>query len=159
MDETPESSTNRSQPGSQNDSAANWFLLAAAILGLVVMGLLFPMPFHGRTATAVGDLVHAPLFGSLALGWLWGWQCLRPLEPRAASPSTPPATGPLLRGLLVRGLLVWIALSGFGAVMEVAQDGMGRSMSRHDAIANALGALAAISGYTGIDCCGCGGGS
>lgn len=116
--------------------------MAAAVIGVVILSLLFPVPFHGRAATAVGDLVHAPLFASLTLGCLWVLQRLKPLQADSADDSNVPITQ-----LLRRGLAVWFAVSLFGALMEVAQAGFGRSMSRHDAIANAIGSAAAVLLY------------
>ena len=55
-------------------------LLAIAVMALVIVALLFPIPFEGPAATADGDVVHAPLFAGLALGWLWGWPRIGPLD-------------------------------------------------------------------------------
>lgn len=109
----------------------------------VLIALLCPIPFMGRSASALGDLVHAPLFGSLALAWLWLWQRTRPLEGEQT-----PARSHQGRRLVGRGAVVWIVLSSFGAIMEYIQSGMGRSMSLHDAVANSLGIAAAIALYT-----------
>ena len=116
-----------------------------AVVTAVFFALLLPVPFHGRAATALGDLVHAPLFGSLAFAWLWMWQRIHPMEGKG--PDSAIRQG---RRLLSRGLTVWIALTLFGLGMEILQSGMGRTASRHDAVANSLGIAAAIAGYTAI---------
>lgn len=115
----------------------------ALTIAFVLVALLCPIPFKGRAASALGDLVHAPLFGSLALAWLWIWQRIFPLEG-----TQPPARPHQGRRLVGRGIVVWIVLSGFGAMMELVQSGMGRTMSAHDAVANSLGIAAAIALYT-----------
>ncbi|MDM4017147.1 hypothetical protein [Roseiconus lacunae] len=114
------------------------------VILLVVLALLIPIPFTGRSASALGDLVHAPLFGSLALVWIAVWQRLWPTT--TAQHWRP------LGNLAWRSVTVWVCLSGFGVAMEFAQDVMGRSMSLHDAISNSLGAAAALVAYTGWCC-------
>ena len=100
------------------------------ILAVVVFGLLVPIPFHGRIATATGDLAHAPLFGGLALITLVFWQRLQPVHSLGMK-------------LAIRLGAVVIVLATFGLGMEYVQRHMGRSAAWHDAIANALGILAA----------------
>ncbi|MEO1617822.1 MAG: hypothetical protein AAFV88_18360, partial [Planctomycetota bacterium] len=123
--------------------------VAILVIAGVIFALLVPMPVHGRVATAIGDLAHAPLFGSLALAWLWTWGRLRPLDRHNVADGQPPQERPVHQGrrLVFRGVCVWIVLSTFGVCMEVVQSGVGRSMSRHDAIANSLGIAAAIAAY------------
>lgn len=115
----------------------------ALTIAFVLFALLCPIPFRGRAASALGDLVHAPLFGSLALAWLWVWQRTLPLE-GLQTPARPHQG----RRLVGRGIVVWIVLSSFGVMMEFAQSNIGRTMSLHDAIANSLGIAAAIALYT-----------
>jgi hypothetical protein len=115
------------------------------IVSAVVAALAIPLPIFGRTYGAIGDLVHAPLFGSLALAALWLWQHLAPLAGTETSPDNLQG-----RRLIARGWIVWFGLSLFGLAMERLQDHVGRSMSLHDAIANSLGAAAAVVGYTAV---------
>lgn len=126
-----------------------------AILVLVFIALLTPIPFKGRFASALGDFVHAPLFGSLAFVWLWLWQRLRPLD-ASHSRSATAADGAKVttshpgRQFLYRGLAVWLVLSLFGAVMELLQSMFSRSGSWHDAQANSLGIAASILLCAGV---------
>lgn len=118
--------------------------VGVALVVVAVMGaLLVPVPFSGRSATALGDLVHAPLFGSLAVAWLWIWERLRPVPIQTADQPT----GRLMQQFAIRGLVVWLCLSSFGVAMEFLQSRTGRSGSPHDAIANALGVAAAFFAY------------
>ena len=114
-------------------------IAGVAVLALVFGALLVPIPFRGRSASALGDLVHAPLFGSLGLAVLWGWQQLRPLQRRQSK---------LGRRLVLRGVSVWVTLSTFGLGMEILQSLSGRrSGTLHDTIANSLGVGAAVCAY------------
>lgn len=115
------------------------------VLATVFSALLLPVPFAGRAATALGDLVHAPLFGSLAIAWLLVWQRLDPLNRVFDGPRIHQG-----RRLVSRGIIIWISLSLFGLGMEFLQRGTGRSASVHDAIANSLGVAAAIAGYSAV---------
>lgn len=117
------------------------FLSGVVLFALVVTALLVPVPFKGRSASALGDLVHAPLFGSLALATLWAWQRWRPLEQSDSK---------LGRRLVFRGTVVWVSLSMFGLAMEVLQSlSGGRSGTLHDTVANSLGIAAAVCAYAG----------
>lgn len=140
-DATPESDGIASSRQTRRRLASAAFLVFA----VVVAALLVPIPFMGRASSALGDLVHAPLFGSLALASLWAWQRLVPIHYSSSDRAVHP-----WRRLFARGLVVWVTLSLFGLTMEILQGGSGRSMSRHDAIANSLGIAAAISGYAAI---------
>ncbi|MCA9138331.1 MAG: hypothetical protein KDB00_16285 [Planctomycetales bacterium] len=157
LDETPPS-----DPGSileSTESAAlpgNAIQRRRVVVGLLVVlvtvfgALLLPVPFEGRMATGLGDLVHAPLFGSLALAWLFVWQRLAPLDNTSSNDVGHGQRIHQGRRLVARGAVVWISLSVFGVGMEFLQSGTGRSASRHDAIANSLGIAAAIAGYTAV---------
>lgn len=142
----PRTGNSKTEPLAATRHTHRRFALAAvAVIAVVVTALLVPIPLMGRASSAIGDLVHAPLFGSLAFATLWAWQRLDPL-PNSASTSTPHQG----RRLLIRGVVVWISLSLFGLGMEFLQGSMGRSLSRHDAIANSLGIAAAVFGYAAI---------
>ncbi|MCO8121042.1 hypothetical protein NHH03_04775 [Stieleria sp. TO1_6] len=116
---------------------------AVLVLVVVFIALLTPIPFMGRVTTAIGDLVHAPLFGSLALASLWAWSAL--VDKRHGSGSVQS-----VRTIFGRGIVVWSTLSVFGLFMEWLQSGMGRSASWHDALANALGIAAAVCAYSAV---------
>ncbi|MCC9602627.1 hypothetical protein LOC67_18920 [Stieleria sp. JC731] len=134
-------STAGDQVRSQPVDSARVVKAIGLTLVLVILALLVPIPFHGRAASAIGDLVHAPLFGTLTLAWLYSWQRLRPLALSGIDRE--------FRKLLFRCLIAGSTLVGFGIAMEFAQSEFGRSMSRHDAIANTLGVAAAIAIYLG----------
>lgn len=98
---------------------------------LVVFLLLMPIPYKGRVAVAMGDLVHTPLFASITLIVL---SVLHRLRPIAVFGGT----------LITRFAIVFIVLACFGAGMEVAQETMGRTGSLHDALANCYGIVVGI---------------
>lgn len=104
-------------------------LAAAGVVGFVLFAMFVPIPFKGRVAVAVGDLVHAPLFGTATFCFLLILQRLKPLK--------------FSSQLVRRTVVVAAVLIVFGFGMEVAQRQMGRTPSIHDAIANALGITAA----------------
>ncbi len=108
-------------------------LLATAGLCLTVAGLLMPIPYKGRAADAIGDLVHAPLFGGFTLGLLGLLESIRPLRRRCS---------PLIRvGMVVAAMLA------FGIGTELLQARFGRTASMHDFVADALGTFAATLVY------------
>jgi hypothetical protein len=100
---------------------------------LIVFMLLVPIPIGGRTAIALGNLAHAPLFGMIALGILL-----------------------LLRvqfnDLLPIGVVFFVAVSVFlfGVGIEIVQSLSGRMAAVHDAVANGLGIIAAVVSYYAI---------
>ena len=102
---------------------------ALGVIVLVAVLLLTPLPVLGRLSTAIGDLVHAPMFAVLAFLTLWSWQAITPRT--------------RWTGLIARTIVVWAVLSMFGLGMEFLQDRFGRSFSRHDVIANSLGCITA----------------
>ena len=114
-------------------------VITVALLAIVITGLLIPIPFQGRVAASLGDLVHAPLFGSIALGVLWLAQYLSPLVIFSRRF--------LLRSLVIAGLMF-----AFGVATEAAQKIMGRSATIHDAISNGLGIVAAMLLYWAWHC-------
>lgn len=120
-------------------------LRVAFVLVAVLIALLIPVPFLGRIWTAIGDLVHAPMFATLALVWLWIWQRHWPLTEATATEQSSDAAKHQGRRFARRGLVIWVTLTLFGIVMEGIQGMTGRSAAAHDAIANSLGVLAAIT--------------
>jgi hypothetical protein len=109
-------------------------ILSVALAILVIAGLLVPLPFHGQAASSLGDLVHAPLFAGVTLGVLFLLQYLRPIPPLGMSLAR--------RSAVVAGLLF-----GFGLATECMQQLLGRSGTFHDAAADGLGIVAALSLY------------
>ena len=102
------------------------------MIAIVIVLLLVPIPFKGRWAIALGDMVHTPLFGGVTLAILG-------LLQRSGQPSENSG-----KRLWVRCLCVGIAVFCFGASMELVQHISGRTGTLHDATANALGIIAAI---------------
>ena len=114
---------------------------AIAIFSLVVVALLVPLPFGGRASTALGDLVHAPLFGALVFAALVAWQRFKAIKESADQVDTS------WRSLMLRAAIAGTTLVLFGITMEFAQMQSGRSGSMHDVVANTLGILAGIMVY------------
>ncbi len=99
-------------------------LRIALLLLAVVILLLMPLPRSFRELDALGDLGHAPLFGTLAaLLYLWG----RPWLPRWD---------------WLAALCVWIVIAVIGVGSEFLQAQLGRNSSWSDAYADMLGAAA-----------------
>jgi len=95
------------------------------LVGLLVWGLMTPLPFHGRLASALGDMTHAPVFALLALGC---YLAVRRLGIARWS----------------AGLLVWLLVAAFGLATEVAQSFVGRGDSWMDLLNDALGGAAGV---------------
>ncbi|MCE9555813.1 MAG: VanZ family protein [Planctomycetes bacterium] len=95
------------------------------VIGLLFWALMIPLPLHGRLASALGDLVHAPAFALVALG-CYG------------------VARRLGLGRLPAAAAVWLLLTVFGAATEVAQDFVGRGESWHDALNDAIGAAGGV---------------
>jgi hypothetical protein len=131
------SESKKADPGSRVYNV-RLILSAVTILILVVMGLLMRVPFTGRTAHALGDLVHAPLFGGMTLGALCLLERFRPARGAVAS-------------LSVRCLSVSAIVFAFGIAIELAQHRLGRFATVHDAVANGLGIVAASLVYVALD--------
>jgi VanZ family protein len=111
-------------------------LLAFGGLLLAVAALLTPIPFRGRAAVATGDLVHAPLFGSLTLGILLVCHRIWPVRRVSAAMAT-------------RCLLVALSVFALGVLIEFAQSNFGRNGNLADAVNNGLGIFAATLCYWG----------
>lgn len=125
-------------------------VIAGTALVFVIAGLLIPIPFGGRAAVALGDLMHAPLFGGMTLGVLLLWNFVWPID--VSTPASEPdlsmdgqsfADG----AFVVRSVVVGMALFLFGVGIEFAQAYSGRSFAIHDAVANGLGITAALFWY------------
>lgn len=108
-------------------------LLIAGVVA--VIGLLVPLPLSGRSASAVGNLFHAPLFGGLTVLVLWAWNTLRPVSARLS--------------WLGRAVTTLVGLAVVGGMMETLQAITLRSASIHDAIANTMGATAGAALFLG----------
>ncbi|MFN9719645.1 MAG: hypothetical protein ACK58L_13175 [Planctomycetota bacterium] len=96
--------------------------------------LLFPFPMQGRGWNAVFDIAHAPSFflATLALAMLLDPTFTIGIPARALVTLSPR-----------RFLAIAILVALLGAVFELAQRFVGRSMSVSDAMANSAGALSA----------------
>ena len=105
--------------------------LGGLLVVVVVALLLVPIPFKGRVTSAIGDLVHAPLFGGLTLAILGLMHRFLP---------QPPTGGDLIRRCAIVGFGVFT----FGVSMEIMQHVSVRSGNLHDAVANGLGIIAAL---------------
>ena len=96
----------------------------------IIASLVVPIPMQGRVSSAVGDLAHAPLFGSITFVVLL-----------------------LLRRRFNRripfGIVIAVALSvcTFGVLIELVQSVSGRSPNVRDAVANTLGIITAVVFY------------
>ena len=101
----------------------------AALIGLVVLLLLVPIPFDGRVADSMGDLAHPPMFASVALIALSVIHRVRPIRTFNVA-------------LVKRFAIVFVIIACFGAGMELVQRYMGRNGSMHDVVANCYGVLA-----------------
>ena len=92
------------------------------------IGLLVPLPFGGRITPAIGDMVHAPLFGFLTLVSSVFWNRVRPLGKH-----------PPIKSLVSRTLLCGMIVFLFGIASEIGQTVSGRTAAVHDAFANSSG--------------------
>lgn len=101
------------------------FWVMPLVIGLLVWALMMPLPMHGRLASALGDLVHAPAFAMVALG-CYG------------------VARRLGLGRLHAAAVVWLLLTIFGAATEVAQDFVGRGESWQDGLNDAIGAAGGV---------------
>ena len=110
-------------------------LVAAMLLvsTVIVFGMLAPIPSFGRLTVAIGDLMHAPLFGSMTLLTLL---LLDHAHPRQRAGI-----------ILLRMIVVITLVFGFGLLMEFNQLMVGRHAALHDVVANGLGIVAASLWY------------
>lgn len=100
--------------------------VAVAVIGLLLVGLLAPVPQGGREVQALFDLLHAPIFAVVAvLVWpiRYNW---------------------LPRQRMSRAVVLWLGVSLLGVAIEYAQGLTGRHPSWDDALANACGAAAGL---------------
>ncbi|MCM2372214.1 VanZ family protein [Aporhodopirellula aestuarii] len=107
-------------------------LMAFVGLSVAIFMLLVPLPFEGRAGAVLGDVAHAPLFGSITIATLFLWHRLRPLDSFG-------------REWYGRMALVAVCVFLGGILMEFAQTMTGRTAALHDAIANGLGVIAAVA--------------
>ncbi len=112
-----------------------------SVVGVVAIGLVYPIPLYGRRWGAIFDLAHAPTFFILLL-LIVGLP-----DPRAI--QLPERFPTLLRMNLRRSLLVVAALFGLGLTGEFLQKFTNRSPSWADVAANATGLVAGICWIAG----------
>ncbi|MDB4614628.1 VanZ family protein [bacterium] len=98
--------------------------LMMVMLVVAACGLLIPIPWSGRVATATFDLMHCPLFFCIAFALMW------------LVPATSEKQHTLIRSVLAVGLFV------FSAAAEYAQQFVGRNTSWGDLTANCMGVIA-----------------
>ena len=104
---------------------AAW-IFTLAFAGLLALGLVTPVPFLGRPAGVVFDMMHGPAFAVFAAMLVY-------LLPKRTA---------LQKFLVVVG--VWVFLVGGGVLAEIIQSFVGRSASLHDIAANACGVTAGV---------------
>ncbi|TWU55186.1 VanZ family protein [Rubripirellula reticaptiva] len=100
-----------------------WILAVVSVI--VVAALLMPIPLEGRTPSAIGNMVHAPLFAALTIAAIFlgdRWLAATWWSSR-----------------IVRMAATALTVFAFGIAIEFAQTLSGRTASFHDAIANGLG--------------------
>jgi hypothetical protein len=100
-------------------------LALAWIVGLLLVAMVVPQPFHGRLASALGDMIHAPAFAVLGMaGYILG---------RRLGVSRLWAAGGVL-----------LLVCAFGLATEVLQRYVGRSDSWEDWFNDVLGGAAGV---------------
>ena len=99
-------------------------VLVLVLLFVTSVGLMIRMPWSGRVATAIFDLLHAPVFCIVAWTLMW---LVRPTIQK--------------KNVQLR-LVLALVLILFGAVAEFAQQFVGRNTSWHDLVANCMGVAA-----------------
>ena len=102
------------------------------LFGLICIGLMMPLPFHGNLGSAWGDLLHAPMFAVL------GFCAYRVARQCSRGPQTANA------GRYLTAAMVWLLLVCFGGITEVAQGYVGRGATYRDAANDALGAAGGV---------------
>lgn len=111
-------------------------LLAAALLSVVAIGLVFPFPLHGRLWSHLFDLAHAPTFFVTFL-------CLTAFfDPSAV--GLPDSYPTLLRMSMVRALVLAVLLNVVGTAGEFLQQFAGRNPAWGDVAANSTGLAAGL---------------
>lgn len=101
-------------------------LAIVGLLGGLTLVLLFPLPPLPRAARALLDMGHAPAF---AVATVVLYRIVRAVRPKSGF------------GML---LLIALAMIVFGYGSEVVQSKTGRGYAIHDALADALGVMAAV---------------
>jgi hypothetical protein len=124
------------------DAKARVCRVLAMVVSIAVIGLLMPIPIAGRAAAAVGNLFHAPMFGSLVVIGLWAWNQFK---------SIPVGTFHYKRQIIGRAFVMVLMMSVCGVLMEAMQALTSRSSSIHDALANLSGATAGAAIYVGYE--------
>ncbi len=115
-------------------------MMVGIALGLVVFGLLMPVPIRGPQASPLADLAHAPIFATLVFVILFviSLSSMRGAEVSQINSRS------LVAETWKRVLFVGTSLFVFGVGMEYAQRHFGRSGSWSDALLNTVGLAAGI---------------
>lgn len=101
-------------------------LAGLALLAVLAVVLLAPLPQLNRVGRTVLDLGHAPAFAVVTIALFW-----------VITAALPDASWRILAGL-------GIMMIGFGCASEILQSVTGRTFTLQDAMANALGVLAGV---------------
>lgn len=109
-------------------------IVCGSVAILSTIGLLTPLPYHGRISAATGNLCHTPMFGMVTLTFLWAWQRLQPY--RECLPSRRP------RIICWRLSFAAVSILAASVTMEAIQEFVGRTASWHDIRSNGWGILA-----------------
>jgi hypothetical protein len=125
---------------SPHDAKGRVYRVLTIVVSTAVLGLLIPMPIAGRSASAIGNLFHAPMFGFMVVIGLWAWNQLRPITVGASNDK---------RWMFERAVTMVLAMSACGVLMEAMQALTYRSSSIHDALANFSGATAGAALFVG----------
>ena len=123
--------TNLNKPPNETSNTVAVRLIFGGVVACIAVALLVPIPVGGRVAPAIGDMVHAPLFGFVTLASFLFLQRVRPLT---ATDS--------LKPIITRILVCGAGAFAFGLTSELAQSISGRSAALHDAFANSTGIFA-----------------
>ena len=102
-----------------------------AMIAIVIVGLLSPLPVYGRVSAAIGNLFHCPMF--MAVTWLVLW-CLNQWQPYLDIPPSRRTRTMIVRMASVAAIVIVSSI-----VMEGIQELGTRRASWHDVYANTLG--------------------
>lgn len=114
----------------------NDLLVTVGVVLVAVAGLLVPTPFDGPASSALGDMVHAPMFAGLTCAAFIAWRRF------SGQPPGSPLSGKAI-------LIVVGSLFVFGVATELIQGWSGRSGNVKDTVADMLGIAAGAIWFKG----------